>query len=188
MGLCGASCCGSSEMSHAIPRHVFQTLKLHRWNCNVLGCCTKFGYPNCVRVLVDEAPKASSCVRSLSHDTVHNPRDASTTTPTPHNAKSRFRWMGPTMRMDKSCCWEGDFSALLRGKVTFLVGRVCLVPVNTASCSVCGCPMIRHGKKSTGGPLKIAVVEVRSSSRTSTSTHNPRPIPGHPHSTRKSRK
>jgi len=48
--------------------------------------------------------------------------------------------------------------------------------------------MIRHGKKSTGGPLKIAVVEVRSSSRTSTSTHNPRPIPGHPHSTRKSRK
>ena len=38
--LCGASCCGSSEMSHAIPRHVFQTLKSHRWNCNVLGCCT----------------------------------------------------------------------------------------------------------------------------------------------------
>ena len=32
----------------------------------------------------------------------------------------------------------------------FLVGRVCLVPVNTASCPVCGCPMIRHGKTSTG--------------------------------------
>ena len=90
LGLCGASCCGSSEMSHAIPRHVFQTLKSHRWNCNVLGYCTKFGYPNCVRVLVEEAPKASSCVRS-SHDTVHNPRDASNTTPTPQNAKSRFR-------------------------------------------------------------------------------------------------
>ena len=88
LGLCGASCCGSSEMSHAIPRHVFQTLKSHRWNCNVLGCCTKFGYPNCVRVLVEEAPKASSCVRSSSHDTVHNPRDASNTTPTPQNAKS----------------------------------------------------------------------------------------------------
>ena len=29
--LCGASCCGSSEMSHVIPRHVFQTLKSHRW-------------------------------------------------------------------------------------------------------------------------------------------------------------
>ena len=90
LGLCGASCCGSSEMSHAIPRHVFQTLKSHRWNCNVLGCCTKFGYPNCVRVLVDEAPEASSCVRSSSHDTVHDPRDASNTTPTPQNAKSHL--------------------------------------------------------------------------------------------------
>ena len=76
-------------MSHAIPRHIFQTLKSHRWNCNVLGCCTKFGYPNCVRVLVDEAPEASSCVRSSSHDTVHDPRDASNTTPTPQNAKSQ---------------------------------------------------------------------------------------------------
>ena len=61
-----------------------------------------------------------------------------------------FSWLGPTMRMDKSCCWRGDFSALLRGKVTILVGCVCLVPVNTASCPVCGCPMIRHGKTSTG--------------------------------------
>ena len=90
LGLCGASCCGSSEMSHAIPRHVCQTLKSHCWNCSVLGCCTKFGYPNCVRVLVDEAPEASSCVRSSSHDTVHDPRDASNTTPTPQNAKSRI--------------------------------------------------------------------------------------------------
>ena len=85
--LCGVSCCGSSEMSHAIPPHVFQTLKSHRWNCNVFGRCRKFGYPNCMRVLVDEAPKVNSCVRSSSHDTVHDPRDASTTTPTPHNAK-----------------------------------------------------------------------------------------------------
>ena len=37
------------------------------------------------------------------------------------------------MRMGKSCCWKGDFSALSRGKVTFLVGRDCFVPVNTAS-------------------------------------------------------
>ena len=51
---------------------------------------------------------------------------------------------------DSACCWRGDFLALLRGKVMFLVGRVCLVPVNTASCPVCGCPMIRHGKTSTG--------------------------------------
>ena len=89
LGLCGVSCCGSSEMSHVIPPRVFQTLKLHRWNCNVLGCCTKFGHPNYVRLLVDEAPQANSCVRSSSHDTVHDPRDASNTTPTPHNAKSR---------------------------------------------------------------------------------------------------
>ena len=34
---------------------------------------------------------------------------------------------------DSACCWRGDFLALSRGKVTFLVGRVCLVPVNTAS-------------------------------------------------------
>ena len=36
------------------------------------------------------------------------------------------------MRMDKSCCWKGDFLDLSRGKVTILVGRVRLVPVNTA--------------------------------------------------------
>ena len=35
--------------------------------------------------------------------------------------------------------------------------------------------------------LTTAGVEVRSSSRTSTSTRNPRSTPGHPHSTRKSR-
>ena len=35
--LCGASCCGSSEMSHVIPRHVFQTLKSYRWNSAVFS-------------------------------------------------------------------------------------------------------------------------------------------------------
>jgi len=35
--LCGASCCGSSEMSHVIPRYVFQTLKSHRWNSAVFS-------------------------------------------------------------------------------------------------------------------------------------------------------
>ena len=57
--------------------------------CGFLDTYEKLGYPNYVRVLVDEAPKASSCVRSSSHDTVHDPRDASNTTPTPHNAKSQ---------------------------------------------------------------------------------------------------
>ena len=56
--------------------------------CGFPDTYEKLGYPNYVRLLVDEAPKANSCVRSSSHDTVHNPRDTSNTTPTPHNAKS----------------------------------------------------------------------------------------------------
>ena len=58
--------------------------------CGFLDTYEKLGYPNYVRVLVDEAPQANSCVRSSSHDTAHDPRDASNTTPTPHNAKSRL--------------------------------------------------------------------------------------------------
>ena len=56
--------------------------------CGFLDTYEKLGYPNYVRLLVDEAPKANSCVRSSSHDTAHDPRDTSNTTPTPHNAKS----------------------------------------------------------------------------------------------------
>ena len=59
--------------------------------CGFLDTYEKLGYPNYVRLLVGDAPKANSCVRSSSHDTVHNPRDASNTTPTPHNAKSQKR-------------------------------------------------------------------------------------------------
>ena len=59
--------------------------------CGFLDTYEKLGYPNYVRLLVDEAPQANSCVRSSSHDTVHDPRDASNTTPTPHNAKSQKR-------------------------------------------------------------------------------------------------
>ena len=33
-----------------------------------------------------------------------------------------FSWLGPTMRMDKSCCWKGDFLAFWCGKVGILVG------------------------------------------------------------------
>ena len=45
--------------------------------CGFLDTYEKLGYPNYVRVLVDEAPQANSCVRSSSHDTVHDPRDSS---------------------------------------------------------------------------------------------------------------
>ena len=58
--------------------------------CGFLDTYEKLGYPNYVRLLVDEAPKANSCVRSSSHDTAHDTRDASNTTHTPHNAKSRL--------------------------------------------------------------------------------------------------
>ena len=51
--------------------------------CGFLDTYEKLGYPNYVRVLVDEAPKANSCVRSSSHDTAHDPRDALNTTHTP---------------------------------------------------------------------------------------------------------
>ena len=33
-----------------------------------------------------------------------------------------FSWLGPTMRLDKSCCWKGDFLAFWCGKVGVLVG------------------------------------------------------------------
>ena len=42
--------------------------------CGFLDTYEKLGYPNYVRVLVDEAPKANSCVRSSSHT---DPRDSS---------------------------------------------------------------------------------------------------------------
>ena len=78
LGFCVAACGGSSEISHAIPVQTLQTLKSYRWNCNILGRCRKFGYPNCMRLMVDEARQANSCVRTSAHDTVHDPRVAST--------------------------------------------------------------------------------------------------------------
>ena len=66
-----------------------------------------------------------------------------------------FSWLGPTMRMDKLCCWERDFSALLRGKVTYLGGRVCLVPVNTALCPCADSVCLASG---CGVPLPVAPV------------------------------
>ena len=58
-----------------------------------------------------------------------------------------------------------------------------ITPITTIKRHGAAAGRVRHCR----GPLKIAGVEVRSSSRTSTSTRNPRPTPGHPHSTRKSR-
>ena len=61
--------------------------------CGFLDTYEKLGYPNYVRVLVDEAPKANSCVRTSAHDTVHDPRDALT-----WRARLRLRGCGATHR------------------------------------------------------------------------------------------
>ena len=57
-----------------------------------------------------------------------------------------------------------------------------ITPITTIKRRTAAAGRVRHCR----GPLKIAGVEVRSSSRTSTSTRNPRPTPTHPHSTQKS--
>ena len=63
--------------------------------CGFLDTYEKFGYPNYVRVLVDEAPKANSCVRSSSHDTAHDPRDSSLWAPVAANAHMHDRGTPP---------------------------------------------------------------------------------------------
>ena len=42
---------GSLTMSHVIPRRLFQTLKMCRWNCNVCGASRKLTDINYVRLL-----------------------------------------------------------------------------------------------------------------------------------------
>ena len=63
--------------------------------CGFLDTYEKLGYPNYVRVLVDEAPKANSCVRSSSHDTVHDPRDSSLWAPVAAHAHVHDRGTPP---------------------------------------------------------------------------------------------
>ena len=80
-------------MSHVIPPHVFQVLKSHRWNCNVLGRRRKFGHPNYVRVLGCEARGSNSYVRSSAQHALHGARDAST----------RMHICGPTQNHGSTC-------------------------------------------------------------------------------------
>ena len=63
--------------------------------CGFLDTYEKLGYPNYVRVLVDEAPEANSCVRSSSHDTVHDPRDSSLWAPVAAHAHMHDRGTPP---------------------------------------------------------------------------------------------
>ena len=53
-----------------------------------------------------------------------------------------WRWWEPTWRMGKACWFCGDLSALLRGKVTILVGRDASFLCLPHRGPVCGCPMI----------------------------------------------
>ena len=57
-----------------------------------------------------------------------------------------------------------------------------ITPITTIKRHRAAAGRVRHRPRS----LTTAGIEVRSSSRTSTSTRNPRSTPGHPHSTRKS--
>ena len=78
-----------------------------------------------------------------------------------------FSWLGPTMRMDRSCCWKADFLALSRGKVTFLVGRVCLV------LGVIGrCVLLEGGglPRSPSAPRALLGASARSSAKPSHNT------------------
>ena len=71
------------------------------------------------------------------------------------------------MRMDKTCCWKGGYLAFWCGKVTFLVGRVCLV------LGVIGrCVLLEGGglPRSPSAPRALLGVSARSSAKPSHNT------------------
>ena len=81
--------------------------------CGFLDTYEKLGYPNYVRVLVDEAPKANSCVRSSSHDTAHDPRDSSPLGSTPDHIQETG---GATAIMEgRHIQDDGDVCVPIRG-------------------------------------------------------------------------
>ena len=49
----------SKAMSHVIPQHIFQTLKSHRWNCNVFESSRKMTILNYVRNLSGELSRST---------------------------------------------------------------------------------------------------------------------------------
>ena len=109
--------------------------------CGFLDTYEKLGYPNYVRVLVDEAPEANSCVRSSSHDTVHDPRDSSLWAPVAAHAHVHDRGTPP--------------AGLVRQAPDHRVTRLALAPAaptppvltsNTARqhCMVCLNVLTRH--------------------------------------------
>ena len=71
---------GSSTMSHVIPLCLFQTLKLHCWNCNVCGLCPKMTVLNYVRLLGDpgKGPPPRDPARGARDPALSRPRGSST--------------------------------------------------------------------------------------------------------------
>ena len=83
-GPAGLVMTGYSTTSHVIPLHVFQTLKSHRWNCNVLRESRKLTPGNYVRLLFwltlwprrtdDETPLNNDAVRGLVLTVIRRPK------------------------------------------------------------------------------------------------------------------
>ena len=89
--------------------------------CGFLDTYEKLGYPNYVRVLVHEAPKANSSVRSSSHDTVHDPRDSSLWAPVAANAHMHDRGTPPAGLMRQAPDYRVTRNALAPAASTPLV-------------------------------------------------------------------
>ena len=95
---------GYSTMSHVIPLRVFHTLKLHRWNCNVLRGARILAVGNYVRLLFwltswsrrtdNETPLNNDAVRGLALTVIRSPSASSLPGRRTRRSLPRRRWGG----------------------------------------------------------------------------------------------
>ena len=95
---------GYSTMSHVIPLRVFHTLKLHRWNCNVLRGARILTVGNYVRLLFwltswprrtdNETPLNNDAVWGLALTVIRSPSASSLPGPRTRRSLPRRRWGG----------------------------------------------------------------------------------------------
>ena len=95
---------GYSTMSHVIPLRVFHTLKLHRWNCNVLRGARILTVGNYVRLLFwltswprrtdNETPLNNDAVRGLALTVIRSPSASSLPGRRTRRSLPRRRWGG----------------------------------------------------------------------------------------------
>ena len=93
-----------SAMSHVILLHVFQTVKSHRWNCNVLRGARKLTPGNYVRLLFwltswprrtdNETPLNNDAVRGLVLAVIRRPNASSLPRPCMRRSPPRSPWGG----------------------------------------------------------------------------------------------